>query len=460
MATGRAAKDPLGKRAGPWLGCSTMPGLTLHSTRSPEISVSLEEAVMRALAPDGGLYMPDTIPELPESFWSSWRGMTFAELSTVVAGRLFQGAVEEATLDRMCREALDFPVPVVEPSPGLRVLELFHGPTLAFKDFGARMMSRLMGHFAGRQGKELTILAATSGDTGGAVASAFHHVPGTRVIILYPSGRVSPLQEKQLTTLGGNVTAVEVAGSFDDCQHMVKSAFLDKELSENLGLTSANSINIARLVPQMFYYFEAARSLPEGAEPVFVVPSGNFGNLTAGLFARAMGLPVRAFVAATNINDTVPLFLGGEAYAPKPSVATLSNAMDVGAPSNFERMLAICGGDAEKLRGLVHGQVVSDSAALAVMEQVWREHRYQIDPHTAVGWQAAREWLRDHPGDWPVVLATAHPSKFLETAARAYGGDPVEIPDRLARLANLPKLSLPMAADAGAFKDWLATGGV
>ena len=440
-----------------WLG--TMPGLTLHSTRSPEISVSLEEAVMRALAPDGGLYMPDTIPVLPDSFWESWRELSFPDLATEIADCLFQGAVEEKILSVMCREAFDFPVPVVEPAPGMRVLELFHGPTLAFKDFGARLMSRLMGHFAKQRGKELVILAATSGDTGGAVASAFHHVPGTHVIILYPSGRVSPLQEKQLTTLGGNVTAVEVAGSFDDCQHMVKEAFLDKELSERRGLTSANSINIARLVPQMFYYFEAARSLPEGAEPVFVVPSGNFGNLTAGLFARAMGLPVKAFVAATNINDTVPLFLSGSAYSPKPSVATLSNAMDVGAPSNFERMLALCGSDGKKLRGLVSGRVVSDSVVLAVMEEVWREFRYQLDPHTAVGWQAATDWLRGHPGDHPIVLATAHPSKFLETAARAYGGDPVEIPERLARLAMLPKLSVPMAADAEAFKDWLARGG-
>lgn len=436
-----------------------MPGLTLHSTRSPEISVSLEEAVMRALAPDGGLYMPDIIPELSTSFWRSWRELSFAEMAAEIANHLFQGAIEEETLAGMCREALDFPVPVVEPAPGVRVLELFHGPTLAFKDFGARMMSRLMGHFARQRGKELVILAATSGDTGGAVASAFHHVPGTHVIILYPSGRVSPLQEKQLTTLGGNVTAVEVAGSFDDCQHMVKAAFMDRELAELRGLTSANSINIARLVPQMFYYFEAARALPEDASPVFVVPSGNFGNLTAGLFAQAMGLPVKAIVAATNINDTVPLFLCGSTYAPKPSVATISNAMDVGAPSNFERMLALCGGDEEKLRRSVSGCVVSDDVALAVMKEVWREHRYQIDPHTAVGWQAAREWLRTHPGDYPIVLATAHPAKFLETAARAYGGDPVEIPERLARLAHLPKLSVPMAADAAAFKAWLARGG-
>lgn len=436
-----------------------MPGLTLHSTRSPELSVSLEEAVLRALAPDGGLYMPDSIPVMPEAFWRNWRELSFSELAAAVGGVLFQGAIEGSLLSAMCRDAFDFPVPVVEPSPGLRVLELFHGPTLAFKDFGARLMSRMMGQFARQKGKELVILAATSGDTGGAVASAFHHVLGTHVIILYPSGRVSPLQEKQLTALGGNVTAVEVAGSFDDCQHMVKAAFLDKELSQRRGLTSANSINIARLVPQMFYYFEAARALPEGEAPVFVVPSGNFGNLTAGLLAQAMGLPVKAFVAATNINDTVPLFLSGAAYAPKPSIATISNAMDVGAPSNFERMLALCDGDGEKLRSLVHGEVVSDSVALGVMAEVWREHRYQIDPHTAVGWEAARNWLVAHPGDHPIILSTAHPSKFLETAAQAYGGDPVEIPERLARLAGLPKLSIPMAADAEAFKEWLAAGG-
>lgn len=440
------------------LGSPVMPGLNLHSTRTPSHHVPLEEAVMQALAPDGGLYMPDVIPVLPEDFWRTWRKMSFPAMATEVAQALFQGAVPDAELAAMCADALDFPVPVIEAAPGHRVLELFHGPTLAFKDFGARLMSRLMAWFARREGRNLTILAATSGDTGGAVASAFHHVPGTRVVILYPSGRVSPLQEKQLTTLGDNVIAVEVDGSFDDCQHMVKSAFLDRELSDARGLTSANSINIARLVPQMFYYFEAARQLPEGQLPVFVVPSGNFGNLTAGLLAARMGLPVEAFVAATNINDTVPVFLGGEDYAPKPSVATLSNAMDVGAPSNFERMLALVDGDKTKLRELVDGHVVSDTRTLEIMERVWREHRYQLDPHTAVGWDAADAWLAGHLDTHPIILATAHPAKFLEVAARAFGPDAVEVPERLARLADLPKLSLPMAADADTFKAWLRDG--
>ncbi len=435
-----------------------MHALTFHSTRSPDDHVTFEEAVMRALAPDGGLYMPDRITPLPTGFWQTWRDGDFATLATRLAGHMLGSALPEDVLAAICADAFSFDVPMVEPVPNMRVLELFHGPTLAFKDFGARWMSRVMARFAQARGRQLTILAATSGDTGGAVASAFHNVEGTRVVILYPAGRVSPLQEKQLTTLGGNVTAVEVAGSFDDCQRMVKAAFLDAELSAACQLTSANSINIARLLPQMFYYFQAARLLPAGARPVFVVPSGNFGNLTAGLFAAALGLPVTRFVAATNINDTVPAFLAGAGYAPKSSLATVSNAMDVGEPSNFERMLALAGGDDRVLRGMLSGHVTDDATTIAVMQRVWSNHGYLLDPHTAVAWNAAESWLAGHPDHHPVMLATAHPAKFLEVATAACGQDAVDVPDRLACLAGLPKVAVAMAADTGAFKSWLRHG--
>ena len=440
-----------------WLVLMASQGLYLHSTRTPDFHVSLSEAVLRSLAPDGGLYMPDQVAQLSPEFWANWRSMSFAAMATEIAATLFQGAVPRAALEKMCQDALDFPVPLVEVSPNLRVLELFHGPTLAFKDFGARLMSRLMAYFAQSEGRGLTILAATSGDTGGAVASAFHNVAGTRVVILYPSGRVSPLQEKQLTTLGGNVTAIEVEGSFDDCQRMVKAAFMEPELTALCGLSSANSINIARLVPQMFYYFEAARQLPEGQLPTFVVPSGNFGNLTAGLFAVAMGLKAAHFVAATNANDTVPNYLAVGDYVPKPSVATLSNAMDVGAPSNFERMLALHGHSHEAMCAQITGLVVDDATTHATMDAVWTNHGYQLDPHTAVGWHAATTWLRTHPEAHPVVLATAHPAKFLEVSEEIFGAGAVVVPERLARLAELPKWAIRMPADNAAFTAWLAT---
>lgn len=436
-----------------------MDALTFHSTRDADCHVPFEHAVMRALAPDGGLYMPDRITPLPVAFWQTWRDGDFATLATELSCHMLGPVIPRDELAALCAEAFSFDVPVVEPAPNMRVLELFHGPTLAFKDFGARWMSRVMARIARARGTQLTILAATSGDTGGAVASAFHNVPGTRVILLYPAGRVSPLQEKQLTTLGGNVTAVEVAGSFDNCQHMVKCAFRDENLTEARQLTSANSINIARLLPQMFYYFHAARLLPSGARPVFVVPSGNFGNLTAGMFAAALGLPVTRFIAATNSNDTVPAFLGGAPYVPKSSVATLSNAMDVGAPSNFERMLALAGGDEHVLRGRLGGHVTDDATTIAVMQRVWQRHGYLLDPHTAVAWNAATAWLDEHPGHHPIVLATAHPAKFLEVAAAACGAGAVTVPERLACLANLPKVAIPMPADARAFMDWLRQDG-
>lgn len=426
-----------------------------HSTNNPSFRVDLKEAILRSLPPDNGLYMPDVLPVLGDGFWKHWRDMSFQEMGIAVAGAFFSGDVPADALEEIVRGTLAFDAPLVNLGPGDHVLELFHGPTLAFKDFGARFMARLMAWLTRDDDRLLTVLVATSGDTGGAVASAFHHVPGTRVVILYPKGKVSGLQEKQLTALGGNITALEIDGSFDDCQMLVKSAFLDRELSEKLNLTSANSINLARLVPQSFYYIHAARQLPVGVKPVFVVPSGNFGNLTAGLLAMKLGLPVDHFVAATNINDVVPEFLRSGSYAPRPSVPTISNAMDVGAPSNFVRMQAIFGGSWEEMKSRISGMSFSDDETRAAIREVHALHQYVIDPHGAVGWLAARSWRACHPGAATVTLETAHPAKFPDVMTAELPAEVLEIPERLAVLADRQKVAVPLGTDTAAFREWL-----
>ncbi len=426
-----------------------------HSTHNPAHRVGLKEAILRSLPPDNGLYLPDTLPVLGPEFWAVWRELSFQEIGYAVAHAFFHEDVPAAALQEIVEGTLAFDAPLVTLAPGDHVLELFHGPTLAFKDFGARFMARLMAWLTRGEDRELTVLVATSGDTGGAVASAFHHVPGTRVIILYPKGKVSGLQEKQLTTLGGNITALEIDGSFDDCQRLVKSAFLDRGLSERLNLTSANSINLARLVPQSFYYFHSARQLPAGVEPVFVIPSGNFGNLTAGLLALRLGLPVKKFLAATNANDVVPAYLRSGDYAPRPSIATLSNAMDVGAPSNFARMRALFGHSWEAMRGMIEGMSFTDEQTRAALREVKSTYGYPIDPHGAVGWLAARAWRAAHPGDETITLETAHPAKFLDVMEREIGKGAVEVPERLAILADREKVAIPLPADEAAFKAWL-----
>ena len=317
-------------------------------------------------------------------------------------------------------------------------------------------MARLMAHLTRGDDRELTVLVATSGDTGGAVASAFHNVPGTRVIILYPKGKVSGLQEKQLTALGGNITALEIDGTFDDCQALVKKAFLDRELSERMNLTSANSINLSRLVPQSFYYIHSARQLESGTEPVFVVPSGNFGNLTAGLLAKQLGLPIRHFIAATNRNDVVPAYLETGTYTPRPSVATISNAMDVGAPSNFVRMSALFGNSWEKFRGCVSGMSFSDEETRAAIREVKSLYGYEVCPHTAVGWLAAKRWHATHSGSATITLATAHPAKFPDVMDAELGAGTVQIPERLAILADKEKVATALPKDWEMFRDWLA----
>jgi threonine synthase len=429
--------------------------LLYHSTNDSSHRVGLKEAILRSLPPDNGLYMPDELPVLDMGFWRHWRDLTFREIGHAVARAFFGGDVPASSLDEIVDASLTFDAPLVTLAPGDHVLELFHGPTLAFKDFGARFMARLMAWLTRGEDRQLTVLVATSGDTGGAVASAFHHVPGTRVIILYPQGKVSGLQEKQLTALGGNITALEIDGSFDDCQALVKSAFLDRHLSESLNLTSANSINLARLVPQAFYYIHAARQVPPGVTPVFVVPSGNFGNLTAGLLAMRLGLPVARMIAATNRNDVVPEFLRTGAYTPRPGVPTISNAMDVGSPSNFVRMQALFGGSWDAMKSKISGTWFDDDQTRAAIREVKSIYDYEIDPHGAVGWLAARDWRAAHPGSATITLGTAHPAKFPDVMAAELGPNAVEIPERLAILANREKSAMQLAADPALFREWL-----
>lgn len=431
--------------------------MRLYSTNSPDTLVDFGEAVLRSLPADNGLYMPEHIARLDEKFWQEWKTLSFQDMACRVVATLLQGAIPEEKLTEIVSDALCFPAPLVRLDENHRILELFHGPTLAFKDFGARFMARVMAWLTRDDDTPLTVLVATSGDTGGAVASAFHNVEGTRVVILYPSGKVSGLQEKQLTALGGNITALEIAGSFDDCQRMVKAAFLDQQTSRACNLTSANSINICRLIPQMLYYFESARQLAiEGkAPPVFVIPSGNFGNLTALLLATRMGLKVGHIVAATNVNDVVPEYLKTSEYNPRPSVPTLSNAMDVGAPSNFSRMLEIFGNDWQAMSAEISGYASNDIRTRKAIRQVYEKYGYVIDPHGAVGYLAAEAWLAGHPEDITVILETAHPAKFPETIAEELGADRLEIPGRLACLADEPKVAIPMSADPDELIAWL-----
>ncbi len=426
-----------------------------HSTNNPAHRVELKEAILRSLPPDNGLYMPDSLPVLDPAFWRNCRDLSFQEIGFAVANAFFGEDIPSEALREVVDGTVAFDAPLVTLGPGDHILELFHGPTLAFKDFGARFMARLMAWLTRDEDRELTVLVATSGDTGGAVASAFHNVPGTRVIILYPKGKVSGLQEKQLTALGGNITALEVDGSFDDCQMLVKSAFLDRELSERLNLTSANSINLARLVPQSFYYIHAARQLPDGVKPTFVIPSGNFGNLTAGLLAMQLGLPVEQFVAATNRNDVVPEYLRLGQYNARPSVQTISNAMDVGAPSNFVRMQALFGGSWEEMKTRITGMAFSDDETRAAIRTVKALHGYEIDPHGAVGWLAAQKWRSSHPTSATITLETAHPAKFPDVMEAELGVDSIEIPERLAILAHREKVAIPMSTDPALFRDWL-----
>lgn len=428
----------------------------LYSTNNPALRVNLREAIFQGLPPDNGLYMPVETPRMPSDFIANLGQYSFQEIAFQLAHALIGDEIHGSDLDCITREAVNFPSPVVPLDSHTAIMELFHGPTLAFKDFGARFMARAMAYFNKDALEPLTILVATSGDTGGAVAAGFYKTPGIRVVILYPSGQVSPLQEKQLTTLGHNITAIEVSGTFDDCQALVKRAFLDSELRRRLRLSSANSINISRLIPQVFYYWEAYKQVYRQHEQVvFVVPSGNFGNLTAGLIAQKMGLPVQHFIAATNANDVVPEYLSSGAFLPRPSVRTISNAMDVGNPSNFARLLDLYGSTWNNVRKHISGYAFNDEQTRAAMRKVYAEHRYILDPHGAVGYLAWKKFQNEtKSGAFGIFLETAHPAKFLEDVEEILGRQ-IDIPTSLARLQDAEKVAVPLQPEYDDFRKWL-----
>jgi threonine synthase len=434
--------------------------MKLYSTKNRDNIASLKEAVLRGLPADNGLYMPVEVPIIEEEFFKNLQNYSFQEIAYRVSKTLLSGAIPDSDLVDIIQQSINFPAPLTTLEDNLHVLELFHGPSLAFKDFGARFMAQLMSYFNRGNEKELVILVATSGDTGGAVASGFYKTPGIKVVILYPSGKVSALQEKQLTTLGHNITALEVNGTFDDCQALVKKAFLDQPLCEKIRLTSANSINISRLIPQSFYYFEANKQLhPNGKKVVCSIPSGNFGNLTAGLLAARMGLPIHHFIAATNINDVVPAYLSSGIYKPRPSQPTISNAMDVGNPSNFARMADFFtlfgdGSTWNNMKKQITGYAFTDAETEEAVKEVADRYNYIIDPHGAVGYLAFKAYQKNHPDSQGVVLETAHPSKFLPDMQRILGEE-IEVPERLAVLADLPKESQHFPVSYDDFRSWL-----
>ncbi|GAA4336563.1 threonine synthase [Mucilaginibacter gynuensis] len=432
--------------------------MKLYSTNNTAASVSFKEAVFNSMPQDKGLYMPVNIPQLDPEFISNLDKYTLPEIAFRVAKNLLGDAVPEADLKALIEDAINFDAPVVELEEDVYVLELFHGPSLAFKDFGARFMSRIMSYFLEAGEKQLDVLVATSGDTGGAVALGFLGVPNTRVTILYPKGKVSGIQEQQLTTNGQNIRALEVEGTFDDCQSLVKQAFTDAELNAEFRLTSANSINIARLVPQTFYYFNAyAQLLRQGkSKVVFAVPSGNFGNIGAGLLAWKMGLPIEQFIAATNANDTVPAFLKTGVYEPKPSVQTISNAMDVGNPSNWVRIADLFKEDTEALKKLIIGYSYDDAETVTAIEQVYDDYQYVVCPHTAIAWQALKDWqIRNSENDAAgVFLSTAHPCKFPDVIP-ARVASKIVVPEVVKELEGKAKQAVELSTDFADFKAYL-----
>lgn len=449
-----------------------------YSTNKQASEVTLEEAVVKGLAADKGLFMPFTIKTLPQEFYDSIDTLSFQEIAYRVADAFLGEDVPADTLKQIVYDTLSFDVPLVRVTENIYSLELFHGPTLAFKDVGGRFMARLLGYFIKKEGKkQVNVLVATSGDTGSAVANGFLGVEGIHVYVLYPKGKVSEIQEKQFTTLGQNITAIEVDGTFDDCQALVKSAFMDGELNEHLQLTSANSINVARFLPQAFYYFYAYAQLKkatsdklratsavqhdgaahsslvaDGLSPVICVPSGNFGNITAGLFGKRMGLPVERFIASNNRNDIFFQYLQTGIYTPRPSIATIANAMDVGDPSNFARILDLYGGSHAAISAEISGATYTDEQIAETMREVWKKDHYLLDPHGACGFRALAEGLK--PGETGVFLETAHPAKFKDTVEKIIG-EAVEIPAKLQAFMRGEKKSLPMSKDFADFKQYL-----
>lgn len=428
-----------------------------YSTNKKAPVATLEKAVVKGLAEDRGLYMPEQIRQLPNEFFDNIQDMSFQELSYRVADAFFGEDVDAESLKRIVYDTLSFDCPVERVTDNIYSLELFHGPTLAFKDVGARFMARLLQYFIKKEGetKEVNVLVATSGDTGSAVANGFLGVEGIHVYVLYPKGKVSPIQECQFTTLGKNITAIEVDGVFDDCQALVKSAFMDEELNNHMKLTSANSINVARFLPQSFYYFNAyarMKALGLADNLVMCVPSGNFGNICSALFGRKMGLPVKRFIAANNANDIFYNYLQTGKYEPKASIQTLANAMDVGDPSNFARIYDLHNGSHEAITEYISGATYKDEQIRATMQQCYNETGYTLDPHGACGYQALKDLLKD--GEVGVFCETAHPAKFKEKVDEIIGID-VEIPERLADFMKGTKQSVPLGKDFAGFKKFL-----
>ena len=426
-----------------------------YSTNHKSDDVTLRDAVVRGLAPDRGLYMPERLNKLDKEFFENIDKMTFQEMSFEVAKAFFGEDIPADDLKRIVYDTLAFETPVVKVEDNIYSLELFHGPTLAFKDVGARFMARLLGYFNKEEKQLVNVLVATSGDTGSAVANGFLGVEGVHVYVLYPKGKVSPIQECQFTTLGRNITAVEVDGVFDDCQALVKNAFMDAELNQHMKLTSANSINVARFLPQAFYYFNAyaqMKALGKADNLVICVPSGNFGNITAGLFGWFMGLPVKRFIAANNANDIFYNYLKTGVYSPKPSVQTLANAMDVGDPSNFARVLALYGGSHKDIAGHIGGATYTDDQIKETLKECYQRTGYLLDPHGTCGYRALREQLQ--PGEYGVFLETAHPAKFKEKVDAITGGD-VEIPARLQAFMKGTKQSVEISKDYSDFRNFL-----
>ena len=431
-----------------------------YSTNKKVSGVSLSDAVIKGLAEDNGLFMPDHIIEIPAVFYDSIDQLSFQDMAYTAAYMLFGEDVHANMLRTIVFDTLNFDVPLVKVEENIYSLELFHGPTLAFKDVGGRFMSRMLSYFIQRQEdnhKLVNVLVATSGDTGSAVANGFLGVEGIHVYVLYPKGLVSPIQECQFTTLGHNITALEVDGTFDDCQALVKSAFMDEELNAHMKLTSANSINVARFLPQAFYYFYAYAQLKKisesaAANMVVSVPSGNFGNITAGLFAKRMGLPVKRFIAANNRNDIFLEYLKTGEYKPRPSVATIANAMDVGDPSNFARILDLYGHSHEAISAEISGVSYNDEQIADTMRNCKKETGYLLDPHGACGYQALKDGLKE--GEVGVFLETAHPAKFLDTVQDILG-EKVEIPEKLQEFMKGEKQSEPMTKSFADFKAYL-----
>ncbi len=432
--------------------------MNYYSLNKKAPDVSFREATIQGQAPDKGLYFPKQIPIIEKKMLDNIREFSKEDLAYTIMAPYIGDDIDKKTLYQILAETIDFPFPLVPVNEKMYSLELFHGPTLAFKDVGARFMSRCLGHFSAQQDKKITVLVATSGDTGGAVANGFLGVKGVEVVILYPSGKVSPVQELQLTTCGNNIRALEVTGSFDDCQSMVKDAFMDADLNNKLSLTSANSINVARWLPQQLYYFFAYQQWEHHQPPVIAVPSGNFGNICAGLLAQASGLPVRHFIAACNSNDAVRDYLLTGEYQPKKAVATISNAMDVGNPSNFIRILEMFYHQYEIIKKTISGYTVTDQITRDTIKEVFKDHSYTLDPHGAVAYHALKQYLLDHEDVKGMFLETAHPVKFPDTV-EAMTGEKISIPQSAQHLFEKEKTSISMNASFVQLKEWLLENG-